>query len=87
MSTFVLLSAPRSCRNCGCTDDDCSECIEAAGAPCYWISDDLCSRCLLIVDPDTLTFLERVELAIRNGDVSVRAPHPIVLSATWLDPV
>lgn len=33
------------CRECGCTDDDCSECIEAQGEPCHWVEPDLCSRC------------------------------------------
>lgn len=36
----------RSCRVCGCTDDDCSQCIEATGEPCHWVGEDLCSRCL-----------------------------------------
>lgn len=35
----------RACRVCGCTDLDCSQCIEVQGFPCYWVSDDLCSRC------------------------------------------
>lgn len=35
----------RSCRVCGCTDDDCSGCVEATGAPCWWVEPDLCSRC------------------------------------------
>lgn len=33
------------CRVCGCTDDDCSQCIEKTGNPCYWIEEDLCSAC------------------------------------------
>lgn len=33
------------CRECGCTDDDCSQCIEATGYPCRWLEPDLCSRC------------------------------------------
>lgn len=35
----------RTCRVCGCTDDDCTECVEATGEPCSWVEDDLCSRC------------------------------------------
>lgn len=35
----------RTCRVCGCTDDDCRQCIEKTGAPCYWVEDDLCSAC------------------------------------------
>jgi hypothetical protein len=37
--------AERTCRVCGCTDDDCSQCIEATGEACSWVSEDLCSRC------------------------------------------
>lgn len=37
--------APKSCRICGCTDDDCTGCIERTGQPCYWVEADLCSAC------------------------------------------
>lgn len=35
------------CRVCGCTDDDCRQCIEATGSPCEWTdaTQTLCSRC------------------------------------------
>lgn len=33
------------CRECGCTDDDCSGCIERTGQPCSWLEEDLCSAC------------------------------------------
>jgi hypothetical protein len=39
----------RSCRECGCTDNDCRGCIERTGRPCYWVKDDLCSACLVPV--------------------------------------
>lgn len=35
----------RRCRVCGCTDDDCSQCIEKTGEPCHWVEADLCSAC------------------------------------------
>lgn len=35
----------QTCRICGCTDDDCSQCIEATGEPCHWVAENLCSRC------------------------------------------
>ena len=34
-----------TCRKCGCTDADCSGCIERTGAPCSWVEPDLCSAC------------------------------------------
>ena len=33
------------CKVCGCTDDDCSQCIAKTGEPCSWVEDDLCSAC------------------------------------------
>jgi len=35
----------QKCRVCGCTDNDCSQCIKAQGYPCRWVEKDLCSRC------------------------------------------
>jgi hypothetical protein len=35
----------RRCRVCGCTDDDCHQCVEKTGKPCHWMEDDLCSAC------------------------------------------
>lgn len=34
-----------ACRACGCTEDNCEQCIEAQGEPCHWVEADLCSRC------------------------------------------
>lgn len=36
----------RKCRVCGCTDNDCSQCIEKTGRPCTWAESDLCSACV-----------------------------------------
>lgn len=33
------------CRGCGCTDDDCSGCIERTGHPCHWVAPGFCSAC------------------------------------------
>lgn len=38
---------PRTCRLCGCTDADCSQCIARTGSPCHWAEADLCSACVL----------------------------------------
>ena len=35
----------RTCRICGCTDNDCRQCIAKTGEPCSWIEKDLCSAC------------------------------------------
>lgn len=34
-----------TCRQCGCTDDDCTECVERTGEACHWVEVDLCSAC------------------------------------------
>ena len=36
-----------TCRECGCTDLDCSRCVEKTGERCYWIEPDLCSTCAI----------------------------------------
>lgn len=41
----VVSSSTWTCRVCGCTDDDCRQCIERTGEPCYWVEEDLCSAC------------------------------------------
>ena len=34
-----------SCRVCGCTDDNCTDCYQSTGVPCHWMEPDLCSAC------------------------------------------
>jgi PRTRC genetic system protein E len=36
----------RHCRVCGCTEEDCRQCIEKTGQPCHWVEADLCSACV-----------------------------------------
>ncbi len=36
----------RRCRVCGCTDEDCRQCIAKTGHPCHWVEVDLCSACV-----------------------------------------
>ena len=35
----------KKCFVCGCTDNDCTQCIERTGSTCYWVTEDLCSAC------------------------------------------
>lgn len=37
--------AQPACRVCGCTELDCSGCVERTGQPCWWVEPDLCSAC------------------------------------------
>jgi hypothetical protein len=36
----------QTCRKCGCTNYDCSECAERTGDACSWVEADLCSACV-----------------------------------------
>lgn len=33
------------CRVCGCTDDNCAQCVRLTGSPCHWVEPNLCSAC------------------------------------------
>lgn len=35
------------CRVCGCTENNCTECVEKTGSPCHWVNTEktLCSAC------------------------------------------
>ena len=39
----------RKCRVCGCTDNNCIQCIEKTTQPCHWVEEDLCSACKTII--------------------------------------
>jgi activating signal cointegrator 1 len=34
------------CVKCGCTENNCRQCIEKSGSPCHWAAPFLCSSCL-----------------------------------------
>lgn len=51
-----LEAEAQTCRKCGCTDDDCSQCIEKTGVPCTWVEPDLCSACALQAKPKEAKF-------------------------------
>jgi hypothetical protein len=42
------------CRECGCTDESCFDCIMATGESCWWVdsSHTLCSRCVNALSPE-----------------------------------
>ncbi len=41
------MAKEQKCKVCGCTDNDCRQCIAKTGQPCYWVEPDLCSACYL----------------------------------------
>lgn len=36
-----------ACIQCGCTEQDCAECVEATGQACHWVAPGKCSRCFM----------------------------------------
>lgn len=34
------------CKVCGCTEEDCLQCIAKTGRACAWVAEDLCSACV-----------------------------------------
>ena len=40
----------RECCECGCTDDHA--CL-VEGVPCFWVRDDLCSRCATLAEVES----------------------------------
>lgn len=53
----------RKCRICGCTNDDCRQCAEVQGFACYWVEDDLCSRCFNELKKSRELEIIRVEIS------------------------
>jgi hypothetical protein len=53
-----MMHEARSCRVCGCTDENCAGCIERTGEPCYWVFSDLCSACARTPSDEERQFLE-----------------------------
>jgi hypothetical protein len=41
---FLMEVIKLRCRVCGCTDDDCSQCIEKTGGPCTWVEEESLQR-------------------------------------------
>jgi hypothetical protein len=58
----AIVDRPR-CRECGCTDDNCENCIEKTGEPCCWVEADLCSACAPVAAPAKSTKKKRARAA------------------------
>ena len=62
----------RICRVCGCTQDDCSQCIKKTGQPCHWVEDDLCSACQIPKPEAILDQMAENEKQIQEGLQNLR---------------
>ncbi|WP_426624518.1 hypothetical protein ACPPVW_18505 [Leifsonia sp. McL0607] len=83
IQSSVLDPAVRACRVCGCTDADCSGCIERTGEPCSWVSreDDLCTACARPVgDPQLVIQLLAVPKS--DGPASIQLRNALVVVCT-----
>lgn len=54
----------RTCRVCGCTQNNCQQCVEKTGSPCHWVEEDLCSACQ-----------EQPEVKVTDERASANSPH------------
>lgn len=65
----------QKCRVCGCTEEDCSQCVKLTGHPCHWIETDLCSACDDAIKSQTkitdMTFFQNLA-DLGQVDVSLR---------------
>lgn len=59
----------RTCRVCGCTDLDCSQCIEKTGVRCNWVEKDLCSACVPAQVTETRA-PEQINSSINSNDMN-----------------
>ena len=41
----VTTKIEQTCIGCGCTENDCHQCIEKTGNPCSWVAPNKCSAC------------------------------------------
>lgn len=72
---------PAACRECGCTEDDSSGCIELTGAPCSWVEPDLCSACFSKTKP--LPAISPVaKFVVVDGRGELVSEHDSVTDAT-----
>lgn len=82
------------CRACGCTNDDCSQCVAKTGVPCHWVEPDLCSACapetrdVVLIDPKAPVPLwvqaerpaQRVPVSEIPASVLERLDAPVVVT-------
>lgn len=78
-------AARGGCRVCGCTDDDCRQCVEATGSPCWWVEPDLCSACVR-AEPllkALLSIAERARPWVREHKQG-RPLHTATAACSWI---
>lgn len=72
----------RRCRQCGCTEADCSGCVARTGEPCHWVEPDLCSACVPPV-PDTQMPLPFADFRPDSVFMAEVDPGAVAAGMTW----
>ncbi len=51
---WAEIPVPGTCAICGCTEEDCHQCIERTGQPCTWVNSQrtVCSACAVYYSKD-----------------------------------
>lgn len=73
MSAQATETATRRCRECGCTNDDCRQCIEKTGSPCSWVEADLCSACDTPATSKAAEWIDRNDRKMKREE-EIRCP-------------
>lgn len=73
------------CQSCGCTDEDCRQCIEKTGVPCFWIECNLCSACAPIGRKVELLSLARNITSCENWRATTEHEDNAVFGELWRD--
>lgn len=71
----------RTCRVCGCTNDNCEQCVEKTGSPCFWVDRDLCSACVMGDTPLERALTQPIDSA---GGVALWALRRWPRAACWV---
>jgi DNA-binding CsgD family transcriptional regulator len=62
----------QQCRICGCTEADCSICVERTGEPCTWVDEDLCSACVPIAELEAIAGITALDACGRVETLTPR---------------
>lgn len=63
----------RRCRECGCTQYNCKQCIDKTGNPCNWVEEDLCSACKMEPSPqEIIQQMENTNAEIVKGTAELK---------------
>ncbi|ATC35572.1 hypothetical protein [Elizabethkingia anophelis] len=68
----------RQCRECGCSDYDCSQCIEKTNQACYWVEEDLCSVCIDNIDIKSIDKNNFIKFCLKYYELAKESEYKFV---------